>query len=82
MLATTDQLRTTRGYLYVADPRPNQQFRGSFGLAENPHTILAEVAFRHSAIQGYRHAQSSCSRMLQFGSEAYHNKEFILELLF
>src|SRR5437667_9844625 len=31
------------------------------GLAENPHTISAEVAFRHSAIQGYRHTQSSCS---------------------
>ena len=82
MLATTDQLRTTRGYLYVADPRPNQQFQNSFDLAENPYTIPAKVAFHYSAIQGYQYTQSSCSRMLQFGSEAYHNKEFILELIF
>ena len=63
-LLATAELRTTKDYLCVADLRPTRQFRGVFGLTENPHTIPAEVAFHYSAIQGYQHTQFSCSEAL------------------
>src|SRR5437762_4426286 len=76
LLTTADQLRSTRDYLCVADPRPNRQLRDSSVLPRvsklyqlkwrSAIQLLRGINIPVPAAQGYRLGQSSWPGVLEF----------------
>ena len=58
--------------IYIADLQPGNSPR-FISLADNLNITTAEVAFRYSSIQGFRHTHSSCGSSCGSSGEAHHN---------